>query len=206
MQENKLLVEVVASNQTTTYCDVKRAVDFAKENRVKSLCVPQSFLKWAKNYAHNNLNLCTFIDCPNGHSFTLNKINAIKLALKNGADEIEIAINHNELKSGNVSYIRDEVRQIRRALRGRLFKLYVNFNILNESEFTILLRIAEEASVDYLSVDFNYLEEEFLKKYIELKRRVGKKTRLKLITNLSLDAIKSMSSELEDSRISVSAL
>ena len=205
LEEKKVAIEICATNQSLTYCDVKQIVDYSIQNKVRALCIPQSYVKWAKNYSVKNLKISTLVDVPSGYSVTLNKINAIKLALKNGADEVEVAINHCELKSGKVNYINQELKQIRRALRGRLFKLYFNYNLLNESEIIILTRSALASSVDYLCVDFNYDEQDFEEKLNLLTERLGKKIKLKLNTKYSYDTAISLHALQFEGRISVSA-
>ena len=84
--------------QDSTWNDVKRICDEGMEGQTASVCIPPSFVKQAAEYANGKLPICTVIGFPNGYMTTNAKVFETTVAIKNGADEIDMVINIGALK------------------------------------------------------------------------------------------------------------
>ena len=87
--------------QTATWEDIKNLIDEAIEYKTASVCIPASYVKRAVEYAGDKMVICTVIGFPNGYSSKDTKVFETKEAIENGAKEIDMVININELKNKN---------------------------------------------------------------------------------------------------------
>ena len=74
--------------QTATWEDIKAIIDDGIKYETASVCIPPGYVAQAKDYAGNNLKICTVIGFPNGYNTTAVKAFETSDALDNGADEI----------------------------------------------------------------------------------------------------------------------
>ena len=103
MNINEILkyVDHTLLSQTATLSEIKNLCDEGMKYNTASVCIPPSFVKEAKNYVGEKLNICTVIGFPNGYSTTEVKCFEAKDAVSNGADEIDMVIN--------IGYVKDKL-------------------------------------------------------------------------------------------------
>jgi len=171
--------DLMITDRTATYCDLKNNLDKAIEQHVKAICVPGSFVRWAKRYVGNRLKVCQTIDIAAGNQTIASKVCQVREGLKNGADEFEFAVNLNELKSGNVDYLANELRQIKHACRGRLCKCNVDTGLLSFAEIQTVCRLVLNSRCDYITIGnpFGFFVSE--KEIENVRATIGKKIRVK---------------------------
>ena len=85
--------------QGATWSDIKAICDDGIKYATASVCIPPSFVKEAKEYVKDSLQICTVIGFPNGYNTTAVKVFETEDAIKNGADEIDMVINIGDLKA-----------------------------------------------------------------------------------------------------------
>ena len=180
---NKTFNEVCVLWQGTTYSDVKNAIDYAVKNQIACVCIPPYYVAWARKYAPKSIKISTVISYPFGLSTTVNKANEVKLAVKSSVNEIETCINHGELRNGNVTDIVQELKQLKRVSRGALFKVFVNFEILNDAEIKLLFKIFSIVSVDYICFEIGDNLELVEKILGQIKNNLGRRVKLKISYN-----------------------
>ncbi|HPJ77091.1 MAG TPA: 2-deoxyribose-5-phosphate aldolase, partial [Clostridia bacterium] len=83
--------------QTATWDDIKQVCEDAVKYKCASACIPPYFVKTAKNYFKDKLNVCTVIGFPNGYSTTKTKCYETSQAISDGAHEIDMVLNINML-------------------------------------------------------------------------------------------------------------
>ena len=79
--------------QTATWEDIKAICDDGIKYSTASVCIPAAYVREAKEYVGDRLQICTVIGFPNGYSTTATKVFECADAIKNGADEIDTVIN-----------------------------------------------------------------------------------------------------------------
>lgn len=145
-------VELEIADRTITYGDVKALLDKAIEMKLRDVCLPPSFVRWAKRYVGERVKICMYIGAPTGNDTVNAKTVIIREGLRSGADEFEVCVNLNELKSGNVEYTLTELKQLRRACRSKLFKCAIDIGVLTQPELETFCKCAIIAKCDYISV------------------------------------------------------
>lgn len=142
--------------QTSTWEEIKALIDEAIEFEVASVCIPASYVKKAKEYAGNKLVICTVIGFPNGYSTTAAKVFETKDAIENGATEIDMVININELKNKNYDYILEEIKQIKEACGDLILKVIIETALLTEEEKIKMCEIVSESGADYIKTSTGF--------------------------------------------------
>lgn len=143
-------------SQTATWEDIKKLIDEAIEFNTASVCIPASYIKKAKEYAKDKLVLCTVIGFPNGYQTTETKVFETKDAIENGATEIDMVININELKNKNYDYVLNEIKQIKEACGDLILKVIIETALLDEEEKVKMCELVSKSGADYIKTSTGF--------------------------------------------------
>lgn len=171
-------------SQSATWDDIKSICDDGIKYGTASVCIPPSYVKRAKEYVSDKLRICTVIGFPNGYNTTETKVFETSDAVSNGADEIDMVINIGELKAGNKEYVLREIKEIKKACRGKLLKVIIETCLLSDEEKITMCKIVTEAGADYIKTSTGFstsgatfddikLFSENIGKYIKMKAAGG---------------------------------
>lgn len=180
MNELYSKVELYVDDKLATYTDVKRYLDGAIALGMRAASVPQSYVLWSKKYVCKKIKIGTFVGVPNGNDTVFAKAHCIREGLKNGAEEFAVAINYNELKSGNADYTACELKRLKRECRSKLFKCILQTELLSDAETENFCAFALQARCDYVCLGYpkNAEGENLAEKIAKIKAVVGKKIKL----------------------------
>ena len=193
--------------QTATWEDIKNLIDEAIEYKTASVCIPASYVKRAVEYAGDKMVICTVIGFPNGYSSKDTKVFETKEAIENGAKEIDMVININELKNKNYDYVLDEIKQIKKACGDLILKVIIETSLLTEEEKIKMCEIVSESGADYIKTSTGFAKGGATFEDIKLfKEHVAPEVKIKAAGGIASidDAIKFI--ELGASRLGTSRL
>jgi deoxyribose-phosphate aldolase len=131
----------------------------------KSVCVAPHYVSLANTELTNEKPLvCTVIGFPNGYSTTNTKVYETKDAIDNGADEIDMVININMVKSKQFEALTSEIKQLADICHANLnkdgekviLKVIVETCLLNAEEIIKLCDICIEAGADYIKTSTGF--------------------------------------------------
>ena len=142
--------------QGATWSDIKAICDDGIKYATASVCIPPSFVKEAKEYVKDALQICTVIGFPNGYNTTAVKVFETEDAVKNGADEIDMVINVGNLKDGMHDEIREEIRAIKEACGEHILKVIIETCLLTEEEKITMCHLVTEAGADYIKTSTGF--------------------------------------------------
>ena len=142
--------------QTATWEDIKRLIDEAAEAKTASVCIPASYVKKAKEYAGDKVAICTVIGFPNGYSTKEVKVFETEDAIKNGADEIDMVININELKNKNYDYVLEEMKEIKKACGDKILKVIIETALLTEEEKIKMCELVSESGAEFIKTSTGF--------------------------------------------------
>ncbi len=131
----------------------------AKEHGFAAVCVPPYFVAHCKNELENtSVKVCTVVGFPLGISSSFAKVEAIKRAISDGADEIDAVVNLAAVKDKNWSYVRNEVQSFTRAthIKGKLLKIIVEASIVEEENLAKLCELINAEEVDFVKTSTGY--------------------------------------------------
>ncbi len=142
--------------QTATWQDIKAICDDGIKYSTASVCIPPSYVKQAKDYVGDKLQICTVIGFPNGYNTTAVKVFETKEAIKEGADEIDMVINIGALKEGKLDFVKDEIAQIKQACGDKILKVIIETCLLTDEEKITMCRLVTEAGADYIKTSTGF--------------------------------------------------
>lgn len=142
--------------QTASWEDIKKLIDEAAEAGTASVCIPASYVKRAKEYSNGRVAICTVIGFPNGYSTKEVKVYETEDAIRNGADEIDMVININELKNKNYEYVLDEIKAIKEACGDKILKVIIETALLTEEEKVKMCELVSESGAEFIKTSTGF--------------------------------------------------
>ena len=135
--------------------DILRLCDEAIKYKTASICIAPYWIAQAREYAPE-LNLCTVVGFPLGYHDLAAKAQETALALKDGANEIDMVINVSALKSGDDAAVLAEIRALRCICREAVLKVIIETCYLTENEKIRCCEMITEAGADYIKTSTGF--------------------------------------------------
>ena len=157
--DNKTILKTVDHTllkQTSTWEDIKTICDDAMKYEVASVCIPPSFVKKAKEYVGDKMQVCTVIGFPNGDNTTDVKVYETKDAISKGADEIDMVINLGMVKENRFDEIEEEIKAIKEACGEKILKVIIETCLLTEEEKVAMCKCVTNAKADYIKTSTGF--------------------------------------------------
>ena len=142
--------------QTATWDDIKAIIDDGIKYETASVCIPPGYVAQAKDYAGNNLKICTVIGFPNGYNTTAVKAFETSDALDNGADEIDMVINIGWVKDKRWDDIENEIRTLKEICEDHILKVIIETCMLTDEEKVKLCEIVTFAGADFIKTSTGF--------------------------------------------------
>lgn len=92
--------------------------------------------------------LIAAIDFPFGEETTETKVVAVKQAVRDGVDEVEVCAPLTFIREGNFSYFKKQCKKIRKAARCRAVRIVFDCSALTEKELFKAVQVAADARVN----------------------------------------------------------
>ena len=142
--------------QGATWAEIKAVCDDGIKYGTASVCIPASYVKQAKEYVGDKLQICTVIGFPNGYSTTEVKVFECKDALANGADEIDTVINIGHLKDRRYDEILNELKALKEACGEKILKVIIETCLLTDDEKIKMCEIVTASGADFIKTSTGF--------------------------------------------------
>ena len=142
--------------QGATWAEIKKICEDAVKYHTASVCIPASYVKQAKEYMGDRMNICTVIGFPNGYSTTAVKVFEAKDAIANGAVEIDMVINIGWLKDGRYDDILTEIKALKAACGTLILKVIIETCLLTDEEKIKMCEIVTQSGADYIKTSTGF--------------------------------------------------
>ena len=141
-----------------TIDDIRRLCEEALQYNFYGVCVPPYFVKDAARFLNEQAKVVTVVGFPMGYSNVPAKVEEIKRALDEEADEIDAVVNICAIKSNNWNYIKNELDSIARAvsMRGKVLKLIIETGLLTKAEMKQVIKIAEDNDIQFIKTSTGF--------------------------------------------------
>ena len=142
-----------------TEADITALCNNAAKAGFASVCVYPIFVPVCVKLLYNStVKICTVVGFPHGSSTLGSKLEEIAIAYKQGADEVDIVINHASLRAGKNTRVYDESQRICEAAGKTTLtsKLIVETCYLNEEQKLVALDICEQAGADFIKTSTGF--------------------------------------------------
>ncbi len=95
---------------------------------------------------------------PFGYAMVSTKVEEVKKAIQEGADEIDMVINIAALKSNDWAYVRNDITTVATAcqMQDRLIKVIIETAFLEQKDIIRLAEICSDADVNFVKTSTGY--------------------------------------------------
>ena len=165
-------IEHTALKPTLTDKDIDQLVEEAIEYEFLGVCVPTFWVKKASRDVRNHgIQLVTVIGFPLGYQMTENKLDEIKMAIDNGANELDIVMNVSAYKSG-MPMVKTELAKCAQLIHENncLMKVIIETAYLSEKEIIDASLICQDAGTDFVKTSTGFAPEGATEEHIKLIR------------------------------------
>lgn len=158
MEMKKILsmVDHTLLKQESTWEQIKEICDDGIKYETASVCIPPAFVKQAKEYVGDKLQICTVIGFPNGYNTTAVKCFETEDAVKNGADEIDMVINIGWVKEQKWNELLEEIKAVKVACHGKLLKVIIETCLLTDEEKVKMCEIVSASGAEYIKTSTGF--------------------------------------------------
>lgn len=151
---------------------VERVCREAREHHFMSVCVNSYYTGFvADELQGSDVRVCTVVGFPLGQMSTKAKAAETRIAVEDGADEIDMVINVGALKGGDDAVVFEDIRAVRKVCEGKVLKVIIETCLLNEEEKVRACRLAMEAKADFVKTSTGFSTGGATKEDVALMRK-----------------------------------
>lgn len=151
---------------------VEKVCREAREHHFMSVCVNSYYTGFvADELQGSDVRVCTVVGFPLGQMSTKAKAAETRIAVEDGADEIDMVINVGALKGRDDAVVFEDIRAVRKACEGKVLKVIIETCLLNEEEKVRACRLAMEAKADFVKTSTGFSTGGATKEDVALMRK-----------------------------------
>lgn len=139
--------------------DLRRECAIAAKYKAATVCVKPSHVPLAAALLKDTeLGVCTVIGFPHGTTTTGCKVFETEEAIRAGATEIDMVINIGKLISGDLDYVKEDIRAVVAMSHryGKIVKVIIEACLLNDSQKVMACKLAEQAGAEYVKTSTGF--------------------------------------------------
>jgi deoxyribose-phosphate aldolase len=153
------LIDHTLLKAEATRKDIERMCREALQYRFASVCVNSVFVEQVSQALRNSpVKTCVVVGFPLGANLTAVKFDEARVALDQGAQEIDMVIHIGGLKGGDDAVVRSEIESLTRLVHERraLLKVIIETALLSEEEKVRACRAVREAQADFVKTSTGF--------------------------------------------------
>lgn len=132
----------------------------AIEHNFLGVCVSPCAVKLAKEYfAGADIKIVTVVGFPLGYNKSEAKAFEAKLAIEEGADEIDMVINVNYLKSKRYDDVKKDIEMVRAACGDKILKVILETDLLTKDEIELVCKMCVGAKADFVKTSTGFVKD-----------------------------------------------
>jgi deoxyribose-phosphate aldolase len=142
-----------------TEADVIAGCQLAARYHTASVCVKPCHVRLAAEQLRgSDVLVTTVVGFPHGANLTAVKVEEARLAMDDGAVELDMVINIGQLRSGKVDFVRDDIRAVCEAAhaRGMKVKVILENAYLTDEQKVLACQLAEQAGTDWVKTSTGF--------------------------------------------------
>lgn len=136
---------------------VKQICEEAIQYKFASVCVNLTHTAYVhEQLKGTNVKTCTVVGFPLGATLPEVKAYETKVAVENGADEIDMVINIGALKDRNVILVEEDIRKVVEASGSALVKVILETCLLTDEEKVVACELSVKAGADFVKTSTGF--------------------------------------------------
>ena len=149
--DHTLLKANASKNDITKLCDEAMQYDFA------SVCVNPVWVSYCAEYLKESaVRVCTVIGFPLGANTSKVKAYEAKMAIEEGADEVDMVINIGALKAGDMDTVYQDIQAVVDASQGHCVKVIIETCLLTDEEKVLACQQAMKAKATFVKTSTGF--------------------------------------------------
>jgi deoxyribose-phosphate aldolase len=167
-------IEHTNLSSTLTISDIDKLVDEAKQHCFAGICVPPFWVRRAfRELGNDNILLITVAGFPLGYNMTETKLDEIKRAIDNGADEIDLVWNLTSFKTG-IPWTKIEIAKCSKLAHDheKILKVIIETAYLSALEIEQACKLCADAGADFVKTSTGLAPSGATVEHITLMKKV----------------------------------
>jgi len=137
--------------------DIRALCDLAKKNRCASVCVNSAFVPFvAEQLKNSTVKTCTVIGFPLGAMSSAGKAAEARIAVEQGADELDMVIEVGLMLQGQYNYIQQDIESVVRASGGKTVKVIIETCYLNDEQKIKACELSKKAGAHFVKTSTGF--------------------------------------------------
>jgi deoxyribose-phosphate aldolase len=155
LSEMKLskLIEHTLLKPDASLFQIRKLCEESIVHSFAGVCIPPFYVPDAKLFLEESpVNIVTVVGFPMGYTAISSKVEEVKRAIDDGADEIDMVANICAVKDAKWAHVRNDIDSVTRAthLKGKIMKVILETALLSEDEIKKLCELCIELGVNYV--------------------------------------------------------
>jgi deoxyribose-phosphate aldolase len=152
-------IEHTLLKQDATKEELEKLYTEAKENNFLGVCVNPVNVAGAKKFLlDTNVKIVTVVGFPLGASRSELKAFEAKLAVEDGADEIDMVLNVSAMKNKDYDFVRQDIEQVKVACGDKVLKVILETDLLEKEEIAKACEICVLAKADFVKTSTGFVK------------------------------------------------
>jgi deoxyribose-phosphate aldolase len=157
MQNLSKTIDHTLLKADATAAEIETLCAEAREYRFCSVCVNSSYVPLAASQLKDtDVKVCSVVGFPLGAMSTQAKAYEAKVAITEGAEEIDMVIHVGWLKSGELERVEQDIQALREATKGKILKVIFETALISKEEIVILCEICTRVGVDFVKTSTGF--------------------------------------------------
>ena len=137
--------------------DVKKVCEEAMAYSFCSVCVNSYYVPYVAELLHgSDVKICTVVGFPLGAMSTRAKALEAKIAVMDGADEVDMVINIGALKDKDYDVVLEDIKAVKEACGNALLKVIIETCLLTDEEKVKACELSKEANADFVKTSTGF--------------------------------------------------
>jgi deoxyribose-phosphate aldolase len=142
------VIDHTCLNDDATQTDIDNAINVANFNHCASICIKPQWVTYVSK--HTLIPITTVVGFPTGEETIEQKVQETLQSVSDGADEIDLVVNINKLKTHDYQYIEKEINEVRKACATKILKVIVESSLLSDAEIVAVTLTVEKCGADFI--------------------------------------------------------
>lgn len=149
--DHTILKPYATTDDIEEYC--RQAIEYG----FCSVCVNPCHVKLVSDKLKNSgVKVCTVIGFPLGANMSSVKAYETKIAIQDGADEVDMVINIGALKEGNIDLVKKDIEGVVQQANSRVVKVIIETCFLKDEEKRLACKLAKDAGASFVKTSTGF--------------------------------------------------
>ncbi len=159
MENLNKYIEHTLLKQDATKAELTKLFDEAADNNFLGVCINPANVKFAKEYLKaSDIKIVTVVGFPLGINKSEIKAFEAKLAIDEGADEIDMVINVGLLKDKDFNAVQQDIGVVKEACKNKLLKVILETDLLTKEEIQTACELCINAKADFVKTSTGFVK------------------------------------------------